>query len=369
MMSNNIAVNAQACLACGRCADHCIMDNLRLVLPPCRQASPLGVNYQAIMRLAAAGDSTGAARALRKSTPFGGFLAVWGDKAAAQACSRGRKGGALDMARILEWLVKKEEALVYGAALAPYARSDKKVAVIGSGAAGLQAAHDLRQCGYAVDVFEASPAIGGTLLFQPSEGSSPTEDALLPPIPAEVLQKTVAMLEKMGIAFHAFTPKGQAELAALRAEYDAVVCACGKGATLPADAFGQVEGNLFAAGACVKNQKQLNTLQAMASGAQAARAVRNLLEGFSVDYESDRRAALGLEGFRGLSDAQASMPDVPPVHAASGAYSDAEARQEAARCLGCGGPVERNMTCWYCLPCEVVCPVHALHVRIPYLVR
>jgi formate dehydrogenase major subunit len=45
------------------------------------------------------------------------------------------------------------------------------------------------------------------------------------------------------------------------------------------------------------------------------------------------------------------------------------ARDEAARCLGCGQPVEANQTCWYCLPCEIECPVNALEVRMPYLVR
>ena len=124
MISSNIAVNTGTCLACGRCVDHCIMDNLRLVLPPCRQASPLGINYQGIMRLATAGKRADAARLLRSSTPFGGFLAAWGDKAASQACSRSRKGGALDMARMLAWLAENEEGAVYAAEARPYAHSD-----------------------------------------------------------------------------------------------------------------------------------------------------------------------------------------------------------------------------------------------------
>jgi len=41
----------------------------------------------------------------------------------------------------------------------------------------------------------------------------------------------------------------------------------------------------------------------------------------------------------------------------------------AERCLNCGRPGEFNQTCWYCLPCEIECPVDALEVRIPYLVR
>ncbi len=46
-----------------------------------------------------------------------------------------------------------------------------------------------------------------------------------------------------------------------------------------------------------------------------------------------------------------------------------DARQEAERCLNCGRPAEINQTCWYCLPCEIECPVEALEVRLPYLVR
>jgi NADPH-dependent glutamate synthase beta subunit-like oxidoreductase len=50
-------------------------------------------------------------------------------------------------------------------------------------------------------------------------------------------------------------------------------------------------------------------------------------------------------------------------------YSDSEARREAERCLSCGRAFEMNNTCWYCLPCEIECPVNALEVRMPYLVR
>ena len=45
------------------------------------------------------------------------------------------------------------------------------------------------------------------------------------------------------------------------------------------------------------------------------------------------------------------------------------AGQEAERCLSCGRAAEVNQTCWYCLPCEIECPIDALQVRLPYLVR
>ena len=50
-------------------------------------------------------------------------------------------------------------------------------------------------------------------------------------------------------------------------------------------------------------------------------------------------------------------------------FSDSEALREAERCLSCGRAFEMNQTCWYCLPCEIECPVNALEVRMPYLVR
>ncbi len=49
--------------------------------------------------------------------------------------------------------------------------------------------------------------------------------------------------------------------------------------------------------------------------------------------------------------------------------SGEEALREAERCLSCGRAAEVNRTCWYCLPCEIECPVKALEVRMPYLVR
>ena len=62
MNDSNIAIDTTLCLACGNCVDRCIMDNLRLSLPPCRQASPLGVNYQGVARLLASGKEEDAAQ-------------------------------------------------------------------------------------------------------------------------------------------------------------------------------------------------------------------------------------------------------------------------------------------------------------------
>ena len=47
----------------------------------------------------------------------------------------------------------------------PSVRSDKKVAIIGSGPAGLALAHDLNRRGHSVTVFEKEDRIGGLLMY------------------------------------------------------------------------------------------------------------------------------------------------------------------------------------------------------------
>lgn len=342
MNDSNIAIDGSTCLACGRCVDRCIMDNLRLVLPPCRQASPLGINYQGILRLTARGDFAGAACELRRCTPFGGLLAALGDNAASRACSRGSRGGALNLAAILEFLARTQESLVYKPTH-KLPRSCKRAVVMGTGFPALQAACTLRMGGHAVTVQNFS----------------------LPPdtdVPSAVTAKTLTMLKSMGIAFE--TGPAHTDWTTVSRAYDVTVLTFCPAALTP-DALGQAGETLFAL--APKGRQDL--LQDMASAERMAHAARNLLEGFSTNYESDERTARGLERFHGLSDEQENMPECAPVYCPESGFFEAEARAEASRCLGCGRPVERNMTCWYCLPCEVVCPTQSLHVRIPYLIR
>ncbi|WP_295640158.1 hypothetical protein [uncultured Mailhella sp.] len=246
MYDSNIAIDVSKCLACGNCVDRCIMDNLRLVLPPCRQASALGINYQGIARFVAQGKMTEAAHELRRCTPFGGLLAAWGDAPASRACSRGHSGGALNFSGILAYLVRTQEAVVYGVE-ERLPRSCKKAVVAGADAAALQAAYALRMGGHAVTVLSPAPLA--------MEG-----------VPTPVLEKTLAMLRSAGIAFDSAVSPDVEEL---RKNFDAVILTGAAADGMSADEYGLVRDNVFAVNAGDKSP-----LQAMAAAASAAHAAR-----------------------------------------------------------------------------------------------
>jgi NADPH-dependent glutamate synthase beta subunit-like oxidoreductase/CO/xanthine dehydrogenase FAD-binding subunit len=101
---------------------------------------------------------------------------------------------------------------------APGRESGKRVAVIGSGPAGLAAAYDLRRMGHAVTVFERLPEAGGMLRY-----AIPAYR-----LPPEIVARLVNLLSGMGIAFRCGVEVGRDIPAeGLRLEYDAILVASG----------------------------------------------------------------------------------------------------------------------------------------------
>jgi NADPH-dependent glutamate synthase beta subunit-like oxidoreductase len=75
-------------------------------------------------------------------------------------------------------------------------RERTKVAVVGSGPAGLGCAHDLALLGYDVTVFEALPETGGMLRYGIPDYR----------LPRAVIEREVAVIESFGVTFKTATP-------------------------------------------------------------------------------------------------------------------------------------------------------------------
>jgi glutamate synthase (NADPH) small chain len=101
---------------------------------------------------------------------------------------------------------------------APAARTGKKVAVVGSGPAGLAAAQQLNRAGHAVTVLERADRIGGLLRYGIPEFK----------MEKRILERRLSIMEKEGIAFRTNCHVGvNAPVATLRREFDALVLAGG----------------------------------------------------------------------------------------------------------------------------------------------
>src|SRR3989442_1288579 len=103
----------------------------------------------------------------------------------------------------------------------PATRTWKKVAVIGSGPAGLAAADQLNRAGHLVTVFEKSDRIGGLLRYGIPEFK----------MEKRVLDRRLALMEAEGIVFRPGVDVGkEGPLGRLRGDFDAVVLAAGAAA-------------------------------------------------------------------------------------------------------------------------------------------
>jgi glutamate synthase (NADPH/NADH) small chain len=109
----------------------------------------------------------------------------------------------------------------------PATRTGKKVAIVGSGPAGLACADQLNQAGHSVTVFEREDRIGGLLMYGIPNMKLEKE---------EVVQRRVNLMAEEGIVFKTSVAVGKdAEWTAekLRKDFDAIVLCCG--ATLGRD--------------------------------------------------------------------------------------------------------------------------------------
>ncbi len=99
----------------------------------------------------------------------------------------------------------------------PSVRSDKSIAVIGSGPSGLAVADRLNKRGHNVEVFEREDRIGGLLMY-----GIPNMK-----LDKSIIERRKRLMEQEGVVFHTGVDIKKDEAKALLKDYDAIVLACG----------------------------------------------------------------------------------------------------------------------------------------------
>ena len=191
--------------------------------PTCVDYCPVGVKVKEFVRLIVEGNFLGAAAKIREDNvlpAITGRVCPQEDHCEGN-CLLTKKVESLGIGYLERFVADYEQRM--GVAPAVNAPSTgKKVAIVGSGPAGLSAAGDLVQRGHRVHVFEALHEIGGVLMYGIPEFR----------LPKQVIREQIDTMRAMGVEFETNVVVGKTvEIDELFEEegYDAVFIATGAG--------------------------------------------------------------------------------------------------------------------------------------------
>jgi len=237
-------IDTDACKACGDCAKACtvtvpdpfnygLTDRRAAHIPfpgavpnktllqregtsPCTYACPAGIKSHAYVSLVRSGQYEKAFTVVLEATPLAGSLGRACFAFCEAQCTHAEVDRSIPIRRLKRFIADSHYASGEGPAVRMSKPTDKRVAVVGSGPAGITAAFRLACKGHKVKVFEAAPVAGGLMrLAIPSYR-----------LPIEVVEADVANVTALGVEIAVDSPVE--DLEALRADgFDAVLIATG----------------------------------------------------------------------------------------------------------------------------------------------
>jgi glutamate synthase (NADPH/NADH) small chain len=158
--------------------------------PKCVQGCPVNVRIPEFIELIVAGDIEGAYYKIKETNSL---PAICGrvcpqENQCEGRCVRGKIGEPVAIGRlerfVADWCMQKGISQP-----APVVKNGKKVAIIGSGPAGLTCAGDLAKAGFEVTIFEAFHTAGGVLMYGIPEFR----------LPKALVQKEIEQLKALGV--------------------------------------------------------------------------------------------------------------------------------------------------------------------------
>jgi NADPH-dependent glutamate synthase beta subunit-like oxidoreductase len=156
--------------------------------PPCSAACPAGNNISGFILKAAKGDWEGAWNLISEENPFPGVCGRACFHPCESKCNRGLFDEPISI-HALERFIADFAPRLGGKPEKAGERRKEKVAIIGSGPAGMSCAYHLARLGYPVTVFESFPLAGGMLRIG------------IPPyrLPRDILDRELSNIEALGV--------------------------------------------------------------------------------------------------------------------------------------------------------------------------
>lgn len=186
---------------------------------------------------------------LKKTNSFPEFTSRVCPALCEAACTCGLNGDAVATKENEYAIIEKAYAGGYAGAKPPKTRTGKRVAVIGSGPAGLAAADQLNKRGHSVTVYERSDRVGGLLMYG------------IPNMKLEkgIVERKIKIMEEEGVTFLTGMDVGRdVKAEELLKDYHRVVLACGSSNPRDIDAPGRdAKGIYFAVDFLKANTKSL----------------------------------------------------------------------------------------------------------------
>ncbi len=232
-------VDPNRCTLCGKCMAVCPVSDesgkapisfaSRMALPGratidkrqdplCQANCPLGVNAQGYIALASAGRYDEALALVRKDNVLPGICGRVCHHPCEAACRRSEVDAPLAIRDIKRFLADHGRQNPVSGSPSDKPTRPEKIAVVGSGPAGLAAAADLAWNGFAVTLFEKKSKAGGLLRY----GIGPYR------LPREIIDEEIEAIVRMGVSLRTGHAIDLAQgLDELKKEFSAVILTVG----------------------------------------------------------------------------------------------------------------------------------------------
>ncbi|MCJ7596685.1 MAG: FAD-dependent oxidoreductase, partial [Desulfobacterales bacterium] len=331
-----------------------------LLAPPCSAACPAGINIRDYVDLITQGKFAEALDVIREKCPFPGVVSRICPAFCEKKCNRAGFDEAIAINPLKRFLVDRVGLEQKGLTPVPRMRKDR-VAIVGSGPAGLSAGYYLVRMGYGVTVFEALPVPGGMMSVGIQESR----------LPRDLVNVEIENIRKAGVEIKTNNPVGGKgiSLEELRRQgFKAIFLAVGTrrkrelklpGGEKVGSAFGEIPDFSFLEGSPLKtsSKKMIETdphslmtnikgvfaggdmihgptsvIQAVGSGRRAAFSIHQYLSGESLETSKTEPSTLGIDAMNVGMFKKRGRQKTPRA----GAYDEDAALSEADRCFQCG---------------------------------